>query len=144
MSRITASPVTIPVPPELDEHRMVYNGDDKLPPVAEPMRANRPVRRKQRSPFGPMFVLLVLSMLIVFYIWNKITIDRLARETNELQNQYLRLVNGNESLKAEITQKSRLERIEKIAIEQLKMTYPKEQPVWFELDPAKMKSSRIE
>jgi len=144
MARIIATPYTATVPSELEDHRMVYNGDDSLPPVNEPVRTNRPVRRKQRSPFVPMAVLLILSTMIVFYIWNKISIDRLSGEVNDLHNQYLKLANSNESLHAEITQKSRLERIEKIAIEQLKMTYPKEQPVWFELDPAQVKQLAVE
>jgi cell division protein FtsL len=144
MAKITSTPVTYPVPPELGEHRRVYNGDEPAAPANEPMRPNRPVRRKQRSPFGPMFVLMIVSVLVVFYIWNKITVNRLTREVNDLQNQYQKLVNANESLKAEITQKSSQSRIEKIAVGQLKMMAPKEQVVWFEIDRERMKQLTAE
>lgn len=144
MGKITSTPVTYPVPPELGEHRRVYNGDEQAPPANEPMRPNKPVRRKQRSPFGPMFMLLIISILMVFYIWNKITVNRLAKDVNDLQNQYQKLINANESLKAEITQKSSQNRIEKIALEQLKMMVPKEQTVWFDVDQEKMKQLTTE
>ncbi len=144
MGRITTNPVTYPVPPELDEHRRVYNGDEQAPPANEPMRPNRPVRRKQRSPFGPMFVLMVVSILVVFYIWNKITVNRLTKEVNDLENQYQKLVNANESLKAEIAQKSNQSRIEKIAVEKLKMMPPKDPVIWFDVDREKLKQQQAE
>ncbi|MFI5251548.1 MAG: cell division protein FtsL [Bacteroidota bacterium] len=142
MARISSTPVAYPVPPELDDHRMVYNGDETPPPVNEPLRRNRPVRRKQRSPFRPMFVLMMISIFIVFYIWNKIAVNRLATEVNDLENQYRKLVNSNGLLQAEITQKSNRNRIEKIAGEQLKMIYPKEQSLWFEIDQPRVKQSQ--
>jgi cell division protein FtsL len=144
MGKIITTPVTYPVPPELDEHRRVYNGDEGQPPANEPMRPNRPVRRKQRSPFGPMFVLMIISILVVFYIWNKIAVNRLAREVNDLQNQYQKIVNVNEGLKVDSTQKASRSRIEKIAMGQLKMIVPKEPAVWFEVDQTKLKQVSAE
>jgi cell division protein FtsB len=67
-------------------------------------------------------------------VWNKICVNRLAVEVNDLQNQYQKIVNVNEIMKAEINKKSSLERIEKISIGQLNLTYAKEQPIWFEVD----------
>jgi cell division protein FtsL len=144
MGKIITTQVTYPVPPELDEHRRVSNGDEGLPPANEPMRPNRPVRRKQRSPFGPMFVLMIISTLVVFYIWNKIAVNRLAKEVNDLQNQYQKIVNVNESLKVDSTQQASRSRIEKIAMGQLKMIVPKEPAVWFEVDQKKLKQVSAE
>ena len=136
-ARTMTGPPNVPLAPEPVDQRFVYNGETITPGIDPTIRTNRPVRRRQRSPFASMFVLLTISLLVVFYIWNKITVNRLNRDVEDLRIQYAKLVNANDILRAEITQKSRLERIEKIAVDQLKMTYPKEQPVWFEIDPEK-------
>src|SRR5579862_6947253 len=131
-------PAGTPSEPDLLDHRFVYNGDAPRN-VEAPARTNRPVRRKRQSPFAMISLLLLASMLIVFYIWNKISVNRIARDVDDLQNQYQKILNANDLLRAEINQKSRLDRIEKIATEQLKMSYPKQQPAWFELDQEKLK-----
>ena len=118
---------------ETINRRMVYNGEIAAPPRETISRSNRPVRRRKRSTATFMFILITASIVIVSYIWNKISVNRLAGEINDLQNQYQKTLSANEILRAEINQKSKLERIGKIATEKLGMTYPKEQPVWFEL-----------
>ena len=100
-------------------------------------RSNRPVKNRKRSPFNTIATLVAVSMLIVFYVWNKITVDRLAVEVNELQAQYQKTTNANDLLRAEINKKSTLERIGRMAT-QLGLTYPKEQPAWFEVDGEKL------
>ncbi len=120
--------------PELSERRYVYGG---TPPrrVKEtiPVKGNRKTRRQQGSLFYIIVCLVVASLLIVFYVWNKITVNRLVVEVNDMQNQYQKILNANEFLRAEINRKSSLERIGKIATTQLGLIYPKEQPVWFEV-----------
>ena len=129
-------PATIerPLAPELVERRYVYNGEPQVPSLDGVPRGNRPIRKRKRSPFNIIIVTFTISVLIVFYVWNKIVVNRLAIEVNDLQMQYQKISYTNEVLRAEINKKSSLERIGKVASDRLGMTYPKEQPVWFMLD----------
>ena len=77
------------------------------------------------------------------YVWNKITVDRIAVEVNAAQAQYQKITNANDLLRAEINKKSNLERIGKIAA-QLGLTYPKEQPASFPVDGVKLESLETE
>lgn len=120
--------------PELKEKRYVYNGETVNRKVEFPQKGNRPMMSRKRSPFNIILSLFLISVLIVFYIWNKICVNRLAVEVNDLRNRHAKILNANEFLNAEINKKSSLERIEKIATEQLGLVAPKEQPVWFEVD----------
>jgi len=124
------------VPVELTERRLVYNGDSRRSVGDANVQRNRPVRRHRRSPFNLIFILFVVSVVIVLYVWNKICVNRLAVEVSDLQNQYQKVINVNEIIKADINKKSSLERIEKLSVSQLKLTYPKEQPIWFDADGA--------
>ena len=127
---ITAVDSSIDVP----ERRLVYGGEVHEPLAPNVPRGNRPVKRRRRSPFNLIAIIFLFSLLIVLYVWNKIAVNQLAVEVNDLQTQYQRVVSGNEALRAEISRKSALERIGKIASEQLGMTYPKDQPVWFDFN----------
>jgi hypothetical protein len=60
-------------------------------------------------------------------------VNRLAIEVNDLQNQYQKITIASDVLRAEINKKSSLERIGKLA-GQLGLLYPKEQPVWFDIN----------
>ncbi|OLD60827.1 MAG: hypothetical protein AUI33_15155 [Ignavibacteria bacterium 13_1_40CM_2_61_4] len=126
------------------ERRYVYNGESSGPRVNDILpRSNRPVRRRKRSPFNIIAALVAISLLIVFYVWNKITVDRIAVEVNAAQAQYQKITNANDLLRAEINKKSNLERIGKIAA-QLGLTYPKEQPASFPVDGVKLESLETE
>ena len=126
------------------ERRYVYNGEPSAETIADVApRSNRPLKRRKRSPFNTIATLVAVSMLIVFYVWNKITVDRLAVEVNELQAQYQKTMNANDLLRAEINKKSTLERIGRMAT-QLGLTYPREQPVWFEVDGEKLEELQTE
>jgi cell division protein FtsL len=143
MSR-SAAVLNEPIIDEPIERRMVYNGDAVTQPPEEKVRVNKPVRKTRRSPFGFVFITFTFSMLIVLYIGNKLAVNSLTKDVSDLHEQYQKVLNANEALRAEINQKSRLERIEKISTDQLKLTYPKEQPVWFDLDADKAKLLRLE
>jgi len=119
---------------ELKEKRYVYNGETMNRKVEFPQKGNRPMKSRKRSPFNIIISLFLISILIVFYIWNKICVNRLVVEVNDLRNRHAKILNANEILNAEINKKSSLERIGKIATEQLGLTAPKEQPIWFEVD----------
>ncbi len=115
------------------ERRYVYNGEQSVSSLEGVPRGNRPIKKRKRSPFYIIATMLAISLLIVSYVWNKITVNRLAVEVNEAEMQYQRILYANEVLRAEVNKKSSLDRIGKIATEQLDMIYPKEQPVWFTL-----------
>ncbi len=126
--------------PPRTERRYVYNGEPLTRRQEPAVAGNRPARRHRRSSFNIILALIVVSALIVFYVWNKITVNRLVVEVNDLRNQDMKLQNMNESLRAEINRKSNLERIGKIATGQLGLVYPREQPVWFTMDFDKLES----
>ncbi len=121
---------------EATDRRMVYGGEYANLKKETTSRTNRQVKRRNRSPLSLFVIIMAASILVVFYIWNKITVNRLANEINDLQNQQQKILSANEILRSEINQKSKLERIGKIATEKLDMVYPKDQPVWFELTQA--------
>jgi cell division protein FtsL len=120
--------------PELTERRYVYNGQAGAPHPENAVRGNRPVKRRKQSPFNIIAVVVTVSLLIVFYVWNKITVNQLVWEVNDLQTQHQKILAANEILRAEINKKSTLERIVKVATEQMSMIAPKEQPHLFEVD----------
>jgi cell division protein FtsL len=126
-----------PPPPAVEPggRRYVYNGDAAPSDAAGfAPRGNRPVRKRRRSPLAIIAVLITVSLLIVFYVWNKITVDRLAVEVGDLAAREQKILNANEALRAEINKKSDLDRIGKFAADRLHLKTPKEQPVWFDVD----------
>lgn len=127
---------------DLKDRRYVYSGEPSIVETDKVLRPNRPVRRKQRSTSSLIVALMVISLLVVLYIWNKIMVNRLAEEVNNLQSQYQKIVSANEMLRAEINQKSRLERIGEIATRQLGLTYPKQQPIWFTVGERNLNQQR--
>ena len=124
---------------EYKERRHVYNGDTPRALSESPARTNRKVQTRKRSPLVMIMAVLGISLLIVLYVWNKITVDRLVVDVNDLRGQYDKVVNANDILRAEINKKSSLERIGKIATDQLHLISPKEQPIWFEVDADRLK-----
>ena len=142
ISRTQTLPPNIPFTSEPVDPRFAFTGDSVAAGIDPSIRMNRPVRHKHRSPFKGMFIVLSVSLLIVFYIWNKIRVQELTGQVADMRNQYQKAQNVNEILRAEITQKSRLDRIERLAVDQLKMTYPKEQPTWFAIEGDKQKAAQ--
>jgi len=122
------------IQPQAEQHerRHVYNGDSLNQSANQP-KGNRPVRSRKKSPFILIVGLFFVSLMVVLYIWNKICVNKLVIEVSELHNQHEKILNINEFVRAEINRKSSLERIGKIASEQLGLVSPKEQPVWFEI-----------
>jgi len=138
MAKHVPSEIETPVA-EQKERRRVYNGETPRLLSELPSRGNRRIQTRKRSPLIMISIVLGVSMLIVSYVWNKITVDRLAVEVNDLQLQYDKLMNANEILRVEINKKSSLERIGKIATEQLHLIVPNEQPIWFNVDTDRLK-----
>lgn len=126
------------VSPELTERRYIYNGEPSTLRREEITRGNRPITRRKRSPFNIIIAMIAVSLLIVFYVWNKITVNQLAIEINDLQQQYQKIQYANEVFRAEVNRKSSLERIGKIASEKLGMVYTKTQPISLNVDELKL------
>lgn len=116
------------------EPRAIYSGLKFYDQPEKPTRQNFQVKKRKHSPLKIVFLIGILSAIVVFYIWNKMAVNQLAVEINSFEKQYQSIISVNEVLQAEINQKSRLERIERIALQRLGLTYPKEQPLWFDVD----------
>lgn len=114
--------------------RFVYNGEPGASQSEYLTRGNRPLKRRKKSPFKIVSLLVVVSALIVFYVWNKITVNRLAGEVEVLGEKLKKTESMNEVYRAEINRKSNLDKITKLAADRLEMVFASEQPVWFEVD----------
>jgi cell division protein FtsL len=118
------------------ERRLVYNNESGSEGRAKNESVNRPRKSSKRSSstFNTMAVLFAAAVAIILYISNIIAVNRLAVEVSDLQQKFDSVSNGNEILRAEINRRSSLERIGKIATDQLGLRYPKEQPTWLVID----------
>ncbi len=123
-----------PVSPEITERRYIYNGEIAAPKAVNDftVTGNRPVRKGRRSPLSRILLLCAVSALIVFYVWNKITVNKLLVDVNDLENQYQKLQSSNDLLRADINRKASLERVATQA-GKIGLIYPTQQPVWFEV-----------
>lgn len=117
------------------ERRHVFN--DYTPPTLP--RSNRPFRKRKISTFNIILSLFLIAIVSVLYVSNIIAVNRLVVEIEELKTAYNKTENLNEILRSEINRKSRMERITKIASEQMGMMFPKQPPSWFELDEESLK-----
>ncbi len=122
------------------ERRLLYNESaSEKAPANEPGSLSLRAPKRRSSTFNSMIFLFFAALAIILYISNIIAVNRLVVEVSELQQKYEAVKNGNEILLAEINRRSSLERIGKIAIEQLGLRHPKEQPQWLEVDQKLMK-----
>ncbi len=127
--------IEVPTERGISERRFVYGGDRLRASAGDFVaRGNRPVRRRKRSILLIIASLMLTSLLIVASVWNKIAVNHLVIEVNELHSRYNKIMNTNELLRAEINQKASLERIGKIATGQLHLISPREQPDWIYVD----------
>lgn len=119
--------------PETKERRFVYSGEETGGSSEYFTRGNRPLKRRRKSPFKIVSLLVVISGLIVFYVWNKITVNHLAEEIKELEKKMQTVSSTNRYLKADVDKKGSLERITALA-KGMGMINPSEQPIYFEVD----------
>ena len=135
------------------ERRYIYGGDSgsgtharttgttrqagtarTAPLAAPPARSNRRVIRRRMSTTNVMLAILAVGLAIVLYVNNIITVNRLARDVNDLQQSYDRLRSSNAALQAEVNRKSAMERIGDVASRELGLRHPAEKPVEFPID----------
>jgi cell division protein FtsL len=103
------------------ERRFVYSGQPGGGQSEFMTRGNKPLKRRRKSPFKIVSLLAAVSIVIVFYVWNKIMVNRLDDEVVQLRDKQTVLENNIERFRAEIGRKSDLGRIEEIAKDKLRM-----------------------
>ena len=86
---------------------------------------------KKHIAIGIFFTLIVIFILN-FYIWHQVESVRLGYKTGELEIRLLDLRKEVEKLEAKKASLLALERVEKIAREELKMIPPKEEQIVYE------------
>lgn len=135
--------------PKFDDRRIYGGGMSGVEPMADPQqrtpgyaapRGNvRRVSVKKRTKTSNIVgVLFLVATAALLYVGNVIAVNNLAKDVNDLNQKHQQILSTNEVIKAEINRKASLERISLMAQEKLGMTNPKEQPVWFEVDAAKV------
>jgi len=94
-------------------------------------------KTKKISPFTVVLFLFALAIASVLYISNKLAVNRLIVQINQMESKHMEMLNEQEILKAKINKLSSLERIRKIASEQLGLQDNKQLPVWLEVAPGR-------
>jgi len=128
-------PGAIAVPRVREARDMVYRGtmpspNEPPPTAATPDMGNRRSMRRKFSPFNIILVLLAVAVVSVLYIRNVLAVGMLLRQINDLEQTHERLLNDQEMLRAQINRLSSLERVGKVAQEQLGLRTPSQAPVW--------------
>lgn len=100
---------------------------------------NGKIRRRKVSPFNLMLMLIGSAIAIVLYISNVIAVQQLVREVGALRTRYQQILNEQEVLKAQINRMSSLERIRKMAEDDLGLRNPKDTPRWIQVDGEKVR-----
>jgi cell division protein FtsB len=86
-----------------------------------------------------MLMLIGSAIAIVLYISNVIAVQQLVREVGVLRTRYQQILNEQEVLKAQINRMSSLERIRKMAEDDLGLRNPKDTPRWIQIDGEKVR-----
>jgi cell division protein FtsL len=111
---------------------------DDFARLAEGAR-NGKIRRRKVSPFNLMLMLIGSAIAIVLYISNVIAVQQLVQEVGALRTRYQQILNEQEVLKAQINRMSSLERIRKMAEDDLGLRNPKDTPRWIQIDGEKVR-----
>ncbi len=122
--------------------RQIYNGDfssgESKATSGTKTRSNKKVTKRKYSTFSIVSFLFVLAVLGVLYTGNVIRVNHLAKEVNDLNQQYNSIISANEILKAEINRKSSFGKISAVAQEKVGLVNPKAAPIVFEIDEDKI------
>lgn len=137
MSRAHAPEAEAPEFPETTDQkqrRFVYSGEPGGGQSEFLTRGNKPLKRRRKSPFKIVSLVTVISLLIIFYVWTKITVNRLADDVDALGAKLGKIEYVNKEYRAEIGKKSNLDTITKIAKEKLGMVEAPDQKIYFEVE----------
>lgn len=99
---------------------------------------NKSVKSRRVSPFNLMLMLIGAAITIVLYIGNVIAVQQLLKDVSDEQAKLQQILNEQEMLKAQINRMSSLERIRKMAEEDLGLRNPKAPPQWIKVDGEKV------
>ncbi len=105
---------------------------------------NKPVVKRKVSPFNLMLTLIGAAVAIVLYVGNVIAVQQLLKEVADAQSKLQQIRNEQEMLKAQINRMSSLERIRKMAEDELGLRNPKDSPQWIEIDGDKLRDVQEE
>jgi cell division protein FtsL len=92
------------------------------------------VKKKKRSPFNVMLIMFGVAIAIVLYVGNVITVQQLLKDVSDEQARLQQILNEQEMLKAQINRMSSLERIRKMAEDDLGLHNPKGPPQWIQVN----------
>jgi cell division protein FtsL len=134
MSRAQSADLDVPEAPGLKERRFVYSGETGNGPSEYMTRGNKPLKRRKKSPFKIVSLIAAISILIVFYVWNKLAVNRLASEVDVLELKLKKTESINEEYRSEIGRKSNLDKITRLAKDKLLMIESPDPPVYFEVE----------
>jgi cell division protein FtsL len=124
-----------------DVRDRVYNGS----PVESPSQGSTVQGRSRRlakrsvSPFSIMLWLMAVAVAIILYISNILAVEQLLNRINQQQTQYQMLLSQQELLRAQVNRMASLERIRKVAEDDLGLRSPTQSPVWFTIDEDKVR-----
>lgn len=94
---------------------------------------NQVVREKDRNWFKEMSLVLMLTLMIagavMFYVWQQVEITKYGYKIEQMKGEKEILEKLNRELKLECSYLGRLDRIERIAKEELNMIEPEEEQV---------------
>jgi len=103
-----------------NRNRILWSGEDSK-------------ARPRRIKLGRLFVFGLLMILFVggslFYVWSRIQVFRLGYEISSALKEEKALAETNKRLRVEIATLKSYARIERLAVEELKMAKPKPQQV---------------
>ncbi len=85
-----------------------------------------------------MVTMIGMAIAIVLYVGNVITVQQLLKEVSDEQTRLQQILNEQEMLKAQINRMSSLERIRKMAEDDLGLHNPKGPPQWLQIDGNKV------
>lgn len=86
-------------------------------------------RKKSKVSLVYFLYIIIIFSALLFYVWQRIQSDKIGYKIIRLQKNIADLKNKNKHLRVEINSLKSLDRIEKIAIEELKMVKPDKESV---------------
>ena len=126
------------------EKRYIYSGEARQGVAGYAIRPNKRGVRRKVSTFNIILVLFGAGIAIVLYVSNILAVNQLAFDVNKLQMKSDSIMNVNGALRAEVNRKSALEHIGPVVTGELKLRYPAEQAVHFDLDQRKIEELKEE
>lgn len=97
-------------------------------PLDAPQVHSQAKKKKGLNTFNIIMILIITAIIIVVYINNVISVDRLLIETTALQEREADLKMQGEQIRASINLLSSYTRIREIAVSRLNMEHNRQQP----------------